>query len=422
MNHRVHTNRGRRRWPALVGGLAVHSVMGLLLISSAEKAIDIDSFVASLHDWRLPDGVPTIIVAFIVINAQLLLAGLWFLNIKRRAVVIAATSMLSLYSAYYSWLSIDGTPPQCNCIHLIDQYFQSKHAARYIMIRNTILVCVLVGGWTLTRRCARQPIAGTPSPRPADSIQKHHRSTQPGFTIVELVLVIAIVGVLASLIIPAASKARGSSQLAVVLSSMRSHVAIFQQYTTDWNDRLPYFASPTATETIIRTSRGDVVRIGYFESFLTWNYALADSYYEGDPNNSTFYVPQSRARTGPAQLHYACAYIATPEYWNPTSRLAGTQQLRPTQISSARFPAAKSLFSAFDKLGYEFPNDLVDRGANRSLVPLGVLDGSARSIPLNRLLPEYSDGDGEAPGSVHRTQWPPALHTIDGIHGRDFHY
>ncbi|MGE3107894.1 MAG: hypothetical protein AB7G11_06365 [Phycisphaerales bacterium] len=48
-----------------------------------------------------------------------------------------------------------------------------------------------------------------------------------------------------------------------------------------------------------------------------------------------------------------------------------------------------------------------------------MLDGSGRAIPLNKILPEYGDGDGDAPGAVHRTQLPPTHHTLDGIVGSD---
>jgi prepilin-type N-terminal cleavage/methylation domain-containing protein len=74
---------------------------------------------------------------------------------------------------------------------------------------------------------------------------KTHNPPQPGrrrdagFTLVELLTVIAIIGVLAAIIIPTVGKVRESAQRTVDASNLREILKAAMLYANDHNDRLP---------------------------------------------------------------------------------------------------------------------------------------------------------------------------------------
>ncbi len=66
------------------------------------------------------------------------------------------------------------------------------------------------------------------------------RSTPAGFTLIEWLVVIAILSILASMVLPALSRAKGKANQIKCLSNMRQ----LQMYADDHDDQLPPPASP----------------------------------------------------------------------------------------------------------------------------------------------------------------------------------
>jgi prepilin-type N-terminal cleavage/methylation domain-containing protein/prepilin-type processing-associated H-X9-DG protein len=84
----------------------------------------------------------------------------------------------------------------------------------------------------------------------------------PGFTLIELLVVISIIAILAALIFPALSKAKGKGYRAACQNNVKQLSVCWLSYTHDNNDALPetYFFHPTGginTNTWVRGSVDD---------------------------------------------------------------------------------------------------------------------------------------------------------------------
>ena len=71
-------------------------------------------------------------------------------------------------------------------------------------------------------------------------MRRHH-----GFTLVELLIVIAIIGVLVGLLMPAVSNARESARKTACASNLRQLGAALMAYGADNDRKIPYFTDPT---------------------------------------------------------------------------------------------------------------------------------------------------------------------------------
>src|SRR5579862_7341521 len=71
------------------------------------------------------------------------------------------------------------------------------------------------------------------------------RTRQHAFTLVELLTVIAIIAVLAALLLPVFSAARGSARSIVCVSNLRQIGLAIKMYDQDYDDFYPWAVDPT---------------------------------------------------------------------------------------------------------------------------------------------------------------------------------
>ncbi len=248
-----------------------------------------------------------------------------------------------------------------------------------------------------------------------------------GFTLIESLMVIAVVAILAALLTPKYHEVRRSAWRATSLSNLRLHAAVFGVYANDFEDAFPYYVDPAAPVSEVGSRiRGVGYPTGYFGAAALWNYALADSYYEGDPFQICFYPPDypygvwsPEWRYGPTPYVYSCTFLADPAFWNPATR-TGPSQWRPTRAHEVRFTDAKVLLIS------EFTTPR-DRDSDRPIPPptndrweVATTVGAAMAVPAGRMNRGYRRGDGHWSVPGHVSAGTPGTHTIDGIHGRDW--
>ena len=70
------------------------------------------------------------------------------------------------------------------------------------------------------------------------------------FTLIELMLVIAIIGILSTILIPALSKAREKSLSALCKSQMRQCGVSISMYLNDWDNWMPTVDGHGASDTL----------------------------------------------------------------------------------------------------------------------------------------------------------------------------
>ncbi len=237
-----------------------------------------------------------------------------------------------------------------------------------------------------------------------------------GFTIIEVLVGVAVIAVLLAVSTVSLRHARGAARLAASLANIQSNAQAFHLYSGDFSDVLPYFTHGFANGATLTGGGSAIGGVRYFDAHQTWPIALADGYFNGSAALRVFRTPRvadglPRVLIQPDYL-YGCVFIASAEFWNPSTR-TGPSQFGATRLNEVVYPDSKALLS-------EDPSRLPT--AESSLLVTSFCDGAARPTPRAQWNNGYERGDGPqfmADGAVHFSASPWPLHTVDGVRGRD---
>jgi prepilin-type N-terminal cleavage/methylation domain-containing protein/prepilin-type processing-associated H-X9-DG protein len=224
-----------------------------------------------------------------------------------------------------------------------------------------------------------------------------------GFTIVELLTVIAIVAVLAATLLPALSRARESSKRAVCLNNLKQIGIAFMLYTDDYDDFFPCAQDPVNTSPVYWLWMGRGWR-GILNPYLSRYPAGKTSRIFTCPSDKT--APRNWESTSYA---YSMCFYHSPEQIDAMASPSDTYD--PARIvPSLGQKSSKVLHPAKKILAGEWL-DNHSGGANNWWSWAGArnylfADGHAEYLPANRILPA-NDG------------WPDPNLTERGISGMD---
>lgn len=241
--------------------------------------------------------------------------------------------------------------------------------------------------------------------------------SRPGFTLVELLVTMAVIGVVLALTLPVLSAAREKGRETVWQSRMRTHAQVFHVYAGDHAEAWPNVARPDDQPTW-HTVGGEQRGIAfYFGQVYVWHIGLLDRYYDANlPSQShlgrTFRNPDD-AFDWHNDFLMSSSLLAAPAFWNPATR-TGPSQWRGTRVHQVRYAGRKAIL--VEGLTVSLP---AYPPASTRLLSASA-DGAAAYRPIGAYTDPYPTGDGDFPGSSPGLTGRRALHTIDGVLGRDW--
>lgn len=252
--------------------------------------------------------------------------------------------------------------------------------------------------------------------------ERHPSARKGGFTLLDLLLTIGIIGVLVGLALPMVGQTRDRAIDATSMANMRTHAQVVQLYADDFRGMAPFVADPDATYSIARGG-GLTVSFEFFEAVELWGIALVDRYYGFGLGNDQWdeqldFGIFARPAPDGFMYQYSPTFFTRPEYWDQNTRdTRHTGQLRPVRIANVANPGSKAVFLEGDgERGFPVWGT---RGLLRDEKwAFAFADGSVRRPAANQLAEPCPLGEGNAHGGRFSVGVV-GLHTKDGILGRD---
>jgi len=218
-----------------------------------------------------------------------------------------------------------------------------------------------------------------------------------GTTLVEMLLVIALIAILIATLVPSVGSARDAARRMADLGSLRQHGVVFHAYGADNGGFAPCIFDPRGRNRRIQLSSGytiDSGEWGYFTQHRMWPWLLADAYYDGDVFHPSFFsTRRSEYSYGDwTDFYWTAVFLADSKFWDLRTR-TGCEQLRGVKFDEVADPARKVLHANAAPLRGSPTVPGADIGfIDTERVDFGLCDGSARTLWRRNILGH--DGPG----------------------------
>lgn len=417
-----------RNLPTVLSSICMSAMAGAaplaLLAAGILKAAHADAFAGSLAEWRWIPLYLAPAIAMWIINVELLIGLCWLLGVVRSIMRSAACLLLLIYGlALLLHAHIFGNTPACRCFGFDHPDAASAPAGpeSRVLINGVLIAATLVGSRVSSTGCFFIRVPRSARPDLNGLIESPRADSKHGFTVIEMLVVIACIAAILVLTLPSLVRSRRHADDAASMIHLRQHVMAVASYNADYQERMPHFTSPD--ERVVFNAGPYRIAVEYFTGYSFWHLALCDSYYEGDPFARYFFPPGYLDTLRPGlvpfvtQYWYSQAYLADPAYWTVERRI-GPSQWRSTRAPEVSFPANKAVLIEcwpyvldYGALGMSPAEEMRRPG-------IGFVDGSARRIQRNAILPGHPEGTGVLAGNAMIHDFP-TLYTLSGVKGRD---
>ena len=128
-------------------GIVLSVVIALLGTAGLSKFWDLSAFESSLQTWNLFPAFLRMPAVALVPVAEVAVALFWFGGRRGHGCIVALVAMLFLFSVAISIQTYFGSPPDCGCFALVQEWFEGRAGAQRAIVRNGVLLSVVLVSW-----------------------------------------------------------------------------------------------------------------------------------------------------------------------------------------------------------------------------------------------------------------------------------
>ncbi len=249
-------------------------------------------------------------------------------------------------------------------------------------------------------------------------MKRNHNKPFAGFTLVELLAVIAIIGILAAIIIPVVGKVRTSARMSVSMSNLRQIGLLAPVFAAENHNRLPIYYLGTTAAYGAPAPYLDYRWINAFWQMAYPNRTSMPSV-APSPDNSeqlkktwadTIFlsplVEDGNSVRSYGYNKYLCSYTGSVPY---------SSNCVPLLMSEIANPARTALVGDSQR-SIELRIDTNPTGRNDGYVFITFVDGHVgRLLPPDQSIPNPVAGDGRMPYNTNNTFWRGVSESPDGV-------